>query len=266
MNIRRKNDKWTAQGGWKVLPENLCSVLSGASLRCIYFSRLPNEPECIESRVAAWIPDFLKGSIPFYRVDSGGLTISPPSRLATSIKWRDIERSIDFAHEVNTEYEGLKSAPKLLVLYTKVGACVVRQRLPLPKIREPILVSAHENSWEVSRAALLQLIRNAPGQVRVSASVFVDLEIDPYSWERASLPRFATRAYLITVVVAAVAVWPWLDQLSHSIVWIIATFLVYVLFMSMVGQVVGALFLPIFFGPGIVFCDQEGLFEQPSSS
>lgn len=266
MKPHQKNDKWADPRLGKQLPAPLWSSLSGSTLRCIDASRLPSSPEPIESRVAQWVPRFLVGQIPIYRVDQKGLKIAPPCRLATSIDWADIALSLDFEHEVKTEYEGFKSAPKLLVLHTTVGPRLVRQRVALPQLREPLGFPVHENSWEVSRAALLQLIRNAPGPIRVSASVFADLEINPYSWDRNSIPRRASRAYLIAVLAVAVLLVPWLHQFSNSVGLDIATLVGYVLLMSMTGVFLGIWLMPLYFGPSVVFCDQEGQFEQPPSS
>ena len=267
MKPYKKHDKWVVPHLGKQVPATLWSNLSGSTLRCIDASRLPSSPEAIESRVAQWASRFLVGQIPLYRVDQKGLKIAPPCRLATSIDWADIALSLDFEHEVKTEYEGFKSAPKLLVLHTTVGPRLVRQRVALPKLREPLGFPVHENSWEVSRAALLQLIRNAPGPIRISAEVFADLEINPYSWERDTLPRWSSRVFLITIVAGAIALAARIHEFNNnSIGWDIAAFVGFTFLVSAMGTLMSIWLMPLYFGPSIVFCNQDGLFDDSSSS
>lgn len=263
MKPHQKHDKWAVPCLGKPLPATLWSSLSGSTLRCIDASRLPGSPEPIESRVAQWVPRFLVGQIPIYRVDQKGLKIAPPCRLAMSIDWADIALSLDFEQEVKTEYEGFKSAPKLLVLHTTVGPRLVRQRIALPKLREPLGISVHRNSWEIGRTALLQLIHNAPGPLLFSSDVFIDLQINPYTWKRARGPSLALHLYVIAMVASFFPLLQWATQFNLASGWLVMGLVLYALLTTVVGTTIATIFLPVYYGPSIVFCDQEGLFNRP---
>lgn len=163
---------------------------------------LPAPPDAVESRVSAWVPRPFKKLVPTYRVDQLGLVVTMPGRGSTSLRWVDVQPSLEFSHEIRTEYEGYKSAQKRLVLRTRSGHPSGRCRIELPKLREPAWISVYENSWEVGRAAMLQLLHHAPSPVSVSTNVFLDLEINPGNWKRAWLPKLVSQLYMLAAVAA----------------------------------------------------------------
>lgn len=245
----------------------LRSSLSATVPKGLNGSSLPVPPDVVESRVAAWVPRPLRTLVPDYRVDLHGMMVVMPNRGITSIRWADVDHSLDLDHEIRTEYEGFKAAPKVLVLHTRQSTQKLRQRIALPKLREPLGVSVHENAWEVGRAALLQLIRHAPGPISISTGVFLDLEINPNNWERARHPKLASRLYVLVALAAGLPLIPWVLQVSHNVGWTVGAFVGYAFAISMIGTMLGCWLLPTYFGPSLVFGAEEGLLgHTPASS
>lgn len=224
---------------------------------------LPAPPDAVESRVSAWVPRPFTKLVPTYRVDHHGLVVTMPGRGSTSLRWVDVQPSLEFSHEIRTEYDGYKSAQKRLVLRTRSGHPSGRCRIELPKLREPAWISVHENSWEVGRAAMLQLLHHAPGPVSVSTDVFLDLEINPGNWKRAWLPKLVSQLYMLAVVAAGLPLTLWVHQVNHAVGWAVGAFVGYAIAMSMLGATLGGWLLPTYFGPGIAFGNDEGVGTGP---
>lgn len=237
--------------------------LGNDPIRAIKRVRVPEAPELIESLPREFLSRLIPGLIPAYRVDQQGLVVKAGGDVVSSLRWHDVQPGLTLSMQIGTEFEGYKAMPKLLTLHTCTPTNrVTRQRIALPKLREPLGISVHQNSWEIGRAALLQLIHNAPGPLLFSSDVFIDLQINPYTWKRARGPSLALHLYLIAMVASFFPLLQWATQFNLASGWLVMGLVLYALLTTVVGTTIATFFLPVYFGPSIVFCDQEGLFNR----